>query len=88
MRFNKRAKEDRRRQATINAIDLRTLDRHRDAAVTSLIPALGFRFSCPVLRHRHARIPRGLLNALLSRPFQYVGTCPVRQSKWPLIEAL
>ena len=24
---------------TINAIDLRTLDRHRDAAVTSLIPA-------------------------------------------------
>jgi hypothetical protein len=25
---------------TINAIDLRTLDRHRDAAVTSLIPAL------------------------------------------------
>ena len=25
---------------TINAIDLRTLDRHRDAAVTSLIPGL------------------------------------------------
>jgi hypothetical protein len=25
---------------TINAIDLRTLDRHRDPAVTSLIPAL------------------------------------------------
>jgi hypothetical protein len=25
---------------TINAIDLRTLDRHRDAAVSSLIPAL------------------------------------------------
>jgi hypothetical protein len=25
---------------TINAIDLRTLDRHRDAAITSLIPAL------------------------------------------------
>ena len=25
---------------TINAIDLRTLDRHRDAAVTSLIPTL------------------------------------------------
>jgi hypothetical protein len=25
---------------TINAIDLRTLDRHRDAALTSLIPAL------------------------------------------------
>lgn len=25
---------------TINAIDLRALDRHRDAAVTSLIPAL------------------------------------------------
>jgi len=25
---------------TINAIDLRTLDRHNDAAVTSLIPAL------------------------------------------------
>jgi hypothetical protein len=25
---------------TINAIDLRTLDRHHDAAVTSLIPAL------------------------------------------------
>jgi hypothetical protein len=28
---------------TINAIDLRTLDRHRDAAVTSLIPALSCR---------------------------------------------
>jgi hypothetical protein len=30
---------------TINAIDLRTLDRHRDAAMTSLIPALSCR-SC------------------------------------------
>jgi len=30
---------------TINAIDLRTLDRHRDAGVTSLIPALSCR-SC------------------------------------------
>jgi hypothetical protein len=30
---------------TINAIDLRTLDRHNDAAVTSLIPALSRR-SC------------------------------------------
>jgi hypothetical protein len=30
---------------TINAIDLRTLDRHRDAVVTSLIPALSCR-SC------------------------------------------
>jgi hypothetical protein len=30
---------------TIKAIDLRTLDRHRDAAVTSLIPALSCR-SC------------------------------------------
>ena len=30
---------------TINAIDLRLLDRHRDAAVTSLIPALSCR-SC------------------------------------------
>jgi len=30
---------------TINAIDLRTLDRHNDAAVTSLIPALSCR-SC------------------------------------------
>jgi hypothetical protein len=30
---------------TINAIDLRTLDRHRNAAVTSLIPALSCR-SC------------------------------------------
>ncbi len=29
----------------INAVDLRTLDRHRDAAVTSLIPALSCR-SC------------------------------------------
>jgi hypothetical protein len=28
---------------TTNAIDLRTLDRHRDAAVTSLIPALSCR---------------------------------------------
>ena len=30
---------------TINAVDLRTLDRHRDAAVTSLIPWLSCR-SC------------------------------------------
>jgi hypothetical protein len=30
---------------TINVIDLRTLDRHRDAAVTSLIPALSCRSS-------------------------------------------
>jgi hypothetical protein len=30
---------------TIQAIDLRTLDRHRDAAVTSLIPSLSCR-SC------------------------------------------
>ena len=30
---------------TINAVDLRTLDRHHDAAVTSLIPALSCR-SC------------------------------------------
>jgi len=30
---------------TINAIDLRTLDRYRDATVTSLIPALSCR-SC------------------------------------------
>ncbi len=30
---------------TINAVDRRTLDRHRDAAVTSLIPALSCR-SC------------------------------------------
>src|SRR5262245_66303453 len=30
---------------TINAIDLRTLDRHREAAVSSLIPALSCR-SC------------------------------------------
>jgi hypothetical protein len=30
---------------TINAIDLRTLDRHGDAAVTSLVPALSCR-SC------------------------------------------
>jgi hypothetical protein len=30
---------------TMNAIDLRTLDRHRDAAVTSLIPSLSCR-SC------------------------------------------
>ena len=32
---------------TTNAIDLRTLDRHRDAAVTSLIPALSCRSSRP-----------------------------------------
>ena len=30
-----------------NAIDLRTLDRHRDAAVTSLIPALSCRSCLP-----------------------------------------
>jgi hypothetical protein len=34
---------------TTNAIDLRTLDRHRDAAVTSLIPALSCR-SCQAER--------------------------------------
>ena len=33
---------------TINAIDLRTLDRHRDAAVTSLIPALSCRSCRPI----------------------------------------
>jgi hypothetical protein len=32
---------------TTNAIDLRTLDRHRDAAVTSLIPALSCRLCRP-----------------------------------------
>jgi hypothetical protein len=32
---------------TIQAIDLRTLDRHRDAAVTSLIPSLSCRFCRP-----------------------------------------
>ena len=32
---------------TINAIDLRTLDLHRDAAVTSLIPALSCRLCRP-----------------------------------------
>src|SRR6202040_1822406 len=35
---------------TINAIDLRTLDRHRDAAVTSLIPALSCRSCRPNAR--------------------------------------
>jgi len=32
---------------TINAIDLRTLDRHHDAAITSLIPALSCRSRRP-----------------------------------------
>ncbi len=32
---------------TTNAIDLRTIDRHRDAAVTSLIPALSCRLCRP-----------------------------------------
>jgi hypothetical protein len=32
---------------TTNAIDLRTLDRHRDAAVTSLVPALSCRACRP-----------------------------------------
>jgi hypothetical protein len=32
---------------TTNAIDLRAIDRHRDAAVTSLIPALSCRFCRP-----------------------------------------
>ena len=35
---------------TINAIDLRTLDRHHDAAITSLIPALSFRSVGPMRR--------------------------------------
>jgi hypothetical protein len=38
---------------TINAIDLRTLDRHHDAAVTSLVPALS-PAACPVRRARAA----------------------------------
>jgi hypothetical protein len=47
---------------TINAIDLRALDRHHDAAVTSLIPALSCRSCRPnapfaelVRRRRNAR---------------------------------
>jgi hypothetical protein len=32
---------------TTQALDLRTLDRHRDAAVTSLIPALSYRLYRP-----------------------------------------
>ena len=43
MGFNRRKMEDQRRDSA--AIDLRTLDRHADAAVTSLIPALSCR-SC------------------------------------------
>jgi hypothetical protein len=35
---------------TINAIDLRTLDRHHDAAITSLIPALSCRSCRPMRR--------------------------------------
>jgi hypothetical protein len=49
---------------TTNAIDLRTLDRHRDAAVTSLIPALfvplmpaerAVRGTCAVIAYQHCR---------------------------------
>jgi hypothetical protein len=53
-------KRSRRRGLITNAIDLRTLDRHRDAAVTSLIPALSCRSCRPnapfaELVHRHRR---------------------------------
>jgi hypothetical protein len=40
---------------TINAIDLRTLDRHRDAAVTSLIASLSCRSCRPNAAVRRAR---------------------------------
>jgi queuine/archaeosine tRNA-ribosyltransferase len=40
---------------TINAIDLRTLDRHHDAAVTSLIPAALLRFMPAERALRRAR---------------------------------
>jgi hypothetical protein len=39
----------------MNAIDLRTLDRHHDAAVTSLIPALSCRSCRPTCAVRRAR---------------------------------
>ena len=42
---------------TINAIDLRTLDRHHDAAVSSLIPALSCRSCRPNAPVRRARAP-------------------------------
>jgi hypothetical protein len=50
---------------TTNAVDLRTLDRHRDAAVTSLIPALSCRPPLPprqgrAIRSRTSRRPRAL----------------------------
>ncbi len=38
---------------TANAIDLRTLDRHRDAAVTSLIPAMSLMSAERALRRAH-----------------------------------
>ena len=40
---------------TINAIDLRTLDRHPDAAVSSLIPALSYRPCRPNAPNKHRR---------------------------------
>jgi hypothetical protein len=41
---------------TTNAIDLRTLDRHRDAAVTSLIPALSSKLFARAARNRRGVI--------------------------------
>jgi hypothetical protein len=46
---------------TINAIDSRTLDRHHDAAVSSLIPALSVMpadvWGCPLwVKSRHANV--------------------------------
>jgi len=42
---------------TINAVDLRTLDRHADAAVTSLIPSLSCRSCRPNAPFAELRAP-------------------------------
>jgi hypothetical protein len=52
---------------TINAIDLRTLDRHHDATVTSLIPALSCRSCRPNAREEHRRLAQAVTDEARGR---------------------
>ena len=58
---------------TTNAIDLRTLDRHRDAAVTSLIPALSCRSCRPNATSCGYRGPASQTKCVRSTDGEYWG---------------
>src|SRR4249920_2621302 len=68
---------------TTQAVDLRTLDRHRDAAVTSLIPALSCR-SCrpnaPFASLSYCSYNSPSMNSVKSEPFQ-VSEVPTEQCR-------